>query len=80
VFSRVKERYERMVEIAEKNAAAEGDVSPSFLKNYRQLLIEIINVKRNELNKMHKNKEYADHLIKAKERELDLEEARTRKT
>lgn len=80
VFSRVKERYERMAEIAEKNAAAEGDVSPSFLKNYRQLLIEIINVKRTELNKMHKSKEYADHLIRAKERELDLEEARTRKT
>lgn len=80
VFSRVKERYERMAEIAEKNAAAESDISPSFLKTYRQMLIEIIGVKRNELNKMHKSKAYADHLIKAKERELDLEEARTRKT
>jgi Na+/H+ antiporter len=80
VFSRVKERYERMVEIAEKNISADGDIAPSFLKTYRQLLLEIINIKRNELNKMHKGKQYADHLIKAKERELDLEEARTRKT
>ncbi|HEY0244850.1 MAG TPA: Na+/H+ antiporter [Mucilaginibacter sp.] len=80
VFSRVKERYERMAEIAGNNLSADGDISPSFLKTYRQMLLEIIDVRRNELKKMHKSKEYGDHLIRAKERELDLEEARMRKT
>lgn len=36
-------------------------------------------LKREELNKMPKSKLFADHLIKANERELDLEEARTGK-
>ena len=79
VFSRVKERYERMAEIAGRNMSADDNVTPAFLKTYRQMLLEIIAVKREELNKMHKSKLYADHLIKANERELDLEEARTRK-
>lgn len=79
VFNRVKEKYERAAEIADRNLSAEETETPAFLKTYRQMLLEIINVRRNELNQMHKQKKYADHLIRAKERELDLEESRTRK-
>ena len=80
VFKRVRERYERAAQNADSNLPANQDAAPSFLKTYRQMLLEVIRVKREELNKMHKQKEYADHLIREKERELDLEEARTRKT
>ena len=80
VFGRVKSRYDRMAEIANKNLAADEDLSPSFMGTYRAMLLELINVRRELLKKMHKNDEYADHLIRAKERELDLEEARTRRT
>lgn len=80
VFSRVKEKYERMADIAGKNLSTDEDTSPSFLRTYRQMLLEIIGVRRNVLNKMHKEKEYPDHLIRVKERELDLEETRIRRT
>lgn len=56
------------------------DLSPSFMKTYRIVLLDIINVRREVLKTMHRQDEYADHLIRAKERELDLEEARTRRT
>ncbi|ASU32377.1 Na+/H+ antiporter [Mucilaginibacter xinganensis] len=79
VFKRVKERYERMAKIADDSLSAGELSSPAFLKTYRQMLLEIIAVRRTELNKMHKNKEYADHLLRAKEQELDFEEARMRK-
>jgi CPA1 family monovalent cation:H+ antiporter len=78
LFRRVKEKYERMAEIAEKQLNGEGQI-PAFIQDYRQMLLEIIEVRRGELKKMHRNKEFADHLIRARERELDLEEARTRK-
>jgi CPA1 family monovalent cation:H+ antiporter len=67
-----------MAEIAEKQLNGE-DQMPAFIHDYRQMLLEIIEVRRAELKKMHRNKEFADHLIRARERELDLEEARTRK-
>lgn len=79
VFSRVKERYERMADIA-NNHLIEGETAPAFLKTYHEMLLETINVRREELKKMHRHKEFADHLIRARERELDLEEARIRRT
>jgi CPA1 family monovalent cation:H+ antiporter len=78
LFRRVKEKYERMAEIAEKQLNGEDQI-PAFIHDYRQMLLEIIEVRRGELKKMHRNKEFADQLIRARERELDLEEARTRK-
>jgi Na+/H+ antiporter len=80
VFARVKSRYERMAELANKSLLADDDLPPSFMKTYRDMLLEIIRVRRDALKKMHRDNIFADHLIRAKERELDLEEARTRKT
>jgi len=79
-FNRVKERYERMADIAGKKLA-KGDApeaNPSFLVNYRKMLLEIIEVRRKELALMRRDKLYPDHLIRNKEQELDLEEARMR--
>ncbi|QEC68083.1 Na+/H+ antiporter [Panacibacter ginsenosidivorans] len=80
-YKRVKERYERMVEIAEKklDAAEVKDEPPSFLPNYYKMLYEMIEVRRAQLNEMRNSKLYSDELLREKERELDLEEARIRK-
>ncbi|UOE47492.1 hypothetical protein MTO98_24085 [Mucilaginibacter sp. SMC90] len=42
------------------------------------MLLEIIGVRRNEFKLMHRNQEFTDELIRAKERELDIEEGEER--
>lgn len=80
-FNRVKERYERMLDIASKQLAkAEGkDATPTFLAGYRKMLLELIDVRRKEIAKMRHEKIYSEELLRLRERELDLEEARMRK-
>lgn len=80
-FNRVKGRYARMIEIAGQNLAKEEnkDNAPSFLPRYRQFLLEIVEVRRKELNAMRHEKLYADELLRNTETELDLEEARLRR-
>jgi CPA1 family monovalent cation:H+ antiporter len=77
-YDRLKEKYVRMIEISNKKLLKEeSDTSgPGFLPRYRQMLIELVNVRRKELQKLHKEKMYSSELIRNKERELDLEEAR----
>jgi len=81
-FNRLKERYERMVQITSKKLEKEEgrDQGPSFLPRYRQLLLELVDVQRKELSKMRHDKVYSEELLRSKEFELDLEEARFRKT
>ena len=77
-YSRLKERYERMIEIANKkllNGENEDD-TPHFLPKYRQMLLELVAVRRAELQKLRNEKLYSDELLNNKEWELDLEEAR----
>jgi len=80
-FSRLKERYERMVEITGKRLEQEeGDeVTPEFLPRYRQLLLELVGIQRQELLQMRRDNEYSEELLRNKEFELDLEEARFRR-
>ena len=77
-YNRLKERYERMIEIANKRLLKEENetATPAFLPRYRQMLIELVAVRREELQRLSKQKLYSDELIRNKERELDLEEAR----
>lgn len=77
-YTRIKERYERMVDITgrklkkeEKDAAA-----ALFLPRYRRMLLELVNVRRSELHKLRSENLYSDEIIRNKEYELDLEEAR----
>ena len=79
-YKRVRDRYERMIEISKKKLES-GDVkqeSESFLPQYRQMLVEIVEVRRKELNNFRHNGEYSEDLIREREWELDLEEARLR--
>ena len=75
-YKRVKERYERMAAISYKKIV-EGDTDDNgFLPQYRQMLTAIIAVKREVLKRLRKEHLYSDELIRNKEWELDLEEAR----
>jgi CPA1 family monovalent cation:H+ antiporter len=77
-YIRIKERYERMVNIANRRLnkeEREAGMAP-FLPKYRRMLLELVSVRRSELHKLRSEKLYSDELIRNKEYELDLEEAR----
>jgi len=77
-FKRVRDRYRRMIEIAEKSTVAKEE-EPAFLQDYYKMLYEIIDLKRKLLEDMSHQQMFDAELIREKERELDLEEARIRK-
>ncbi|HTD92230.1 MAG TPA: Na+/H+ antiporter [Chitinophagaceae bacterium] len=81
-YNRLKERYERMIEIANRRLLHEEDESAkaSFVPKYRQMLIELVATRREELQKLRREKIYSEELIRNKEYELDLEEARLNET
>lgn len=79
-YKRVRDRYERMIEITKRKLQS-GEVSDendSFLPQYRQMLIELVHIRRRELNYFRYKGEYSEDLIREREWELDLEEARLR--
>jgi monovalent cation/hydrogen antiporter len=79
-YKRVKDRYERMIEITRKKLEEEDteDDADSFLPRYREMLVKLVDVRRRELNHIRGTGEYNEELIRERERELDLEEARLR--
>ena len=81
-FSRLKARYERMAAITDKQLKREGDEdgkTPGFLQQYRRLLLELVSIQRQELSRMRRDNEYSEEVLRNKENELDLEEARFRR-
>jgi CPA1 family monovalent cation:H+ antiporter len=80
-YKRVRERYERMISITQKKLEAREstDDGVSFLPHYRQMLLELIEVRRRELNHFRQNNAFPEELIREREWELDLEEARLRR-
>jgi CPA1 family monovalent cation:H+ antiporter len=80
-FNRLKERYERMVEITNRKLEKEEgkEIAPAFLPRYRQLLLELVKVQRQELAHMRRDNLFSEELLRSKEFELDLEEARFRR-
>jgi CPA1 family monovalent cation:H+ antiporter len=81
-FTRLRARYERMIEITssklEKQQAG-AEVVPTFLPRYRQLLLELVKIQRQEVSHMRRDNQYEEELLRNKEYELDLEEARFRR-
>lgn len=77
-FRRLKERYERMIELTNKKLLKEENTATTggFLPRYRRMLIEIVGVRRKELQKLRSEGKYTEELLRNKEWELDLEEAR----
>ena len=80
-FTQLKDRYERMVEITEKRLDQEEGKAelPASIPRYRQLLLDLIGLRRQELSRMRHNNEFSDELLRSEEFELDLEEARMRR-
>lgn len=80
-FKILRNRYVSMIEAANERLAEDLDEHPketAFI-NFRKLLLELVEVRRNELKHMMKNNLFPHELILSKEEELDLEEARLRK-
>lgn len=78
-YIRLKDKYERQIEIATRRLNTENGedgYASSFLPKYRLMLIELVTAKRKELRKLRDEKLYPDELLRSKEWELDLEEAR----
>ncbi|HEX6192267.1 MAG TPA: Na+/H+ antiporter [Chitinophagaceae bacterium] len=79
-YKRVRDRYERMIEITRKRleSGEPEDESDSFLPEYRQMLVELVHIRRRELNYFRYKGTFSEELIREREWELDLEEARLR--
>jgi monovalent cation/hydrogen antiporter len=79
-YKRVRDRYERMIEVTKKKLEKEEseDEGASFLPQYRKMLVELVEVRRRELNRFRHSNDYSEELLREREWELDLEEARLR--
>ncbi len=79
-YKRVRDRYERMIELSKRSLETNGDDEneASFLPHYRQMLIELVHIRRRELNYARYKGEFSEEMIRDREWELDLEEARLR--
>jgi CPA1 family monovalent cation:H+ antiporter len=77
-YRRLKDRYERMIENANKKLLKDENTKAAsgFLPKYRKMLLEMVAVRRAELQKLRDEKSYSDELLNDREWELDLEEAR----
>ncbi len=77
-YKRVRDRYERMIEITKRKLETEEteEDEDGFLPQYRQMLVELVHIRRRELNYMRHKEEFDDELIREREWELDLEETR----
>jgi monovalent cation/hydrogen antiporter len=80
-YKRVRDRYARMIDITQKKLEAQEsiDEGQTFLPHYRQMLLELIDVRRRELNHFRRSNAFSEELIREREWELDLEEARLRR-
>ena len=78
-YKRVRDRYERMIEVTKKRLENDDPTEETvnfYLPLYRKMLVEVVDVRRQELNRARASGEFSEELIRERERELDLEEAR----
>ncbi|HEX7906057.1 MAG TPA: Na+/H+ antiporter [Chitinophagaceae bacterium] len=79
-YKRVRDRYERMIEITKRKLENDEarDEEETFLPQYRQMLIELVHIRRRELKYIRYKGEFSEEMVREREWELDLEEARLR--
>jgi CPA1 family monovalent cation:H+ antiporter len=77
-FRQLKARYERVADNAGRQIGTgdQQEKEPDFMPAFRKLLLEVVQVQRQELSRLRNGDEYSDELLRSKEFELDLEEAR----
>jgi CPA1 family monovalent cation:H+ antiporter len=80
-YKRVRDRYARMIAITQKKLDDQEmtEEEINFLPHYRQMLLELVEIRRRELNHFRHNNSFSEELIREREWELDLEEARLRR-
>lgn len=79
-FKAVLSRYERMIKLSRQKIEAHQNPKkiPKTTPHLKKMLLDIILMKRELLAHFLSEKEFDEELIRDKERELDLEEARLR--
>lgn len=75
-IARIKEQMERSIRATEQTLSEQKAQVSSVRKLYRKIMLEIINLRRTELNKIRTTKQYDDEVLRDMEANLDLEEAR----
>ena len=78
---RIKEQLERSINATEKtiNEESKKTALASVRKLYRNIMIELIDLRRAGLHELRSEKKYDDEVIREMEHNLDLEEARLNK-
>ncbi|MFV0607510.1 MAG: Na+/H+ antiporter [Niabella sp.] len=83
-FRVIRDRYEHIIAFTKRNVADDNEDKFNerslMSTQYHQMLVELVAVRRRELVSLRLNKKFDEELIKEKEYELDLEEARLRNT
>ncbi len=70
-------RFRQSISVVENKPDGENSKKPDrFSEEYHNLLVQLVNVRRQELHKIRNEKIYTDEIINSRERELDHEEAR----
>ncbi|WP_018630401.1 Na+/H+ antiporter [Niabella aurantiaca] len=78
-FSLTRNRYKHMIDATKRKLGlvqGKNSIADESMPRFRQLMLELIQLKRKELMKYRINRTFSEDLIKEKEWELDLEEAR----
>ena len=81
MFKRLRNLYQRLKDEAEKQVKTNTGqtIAKESERRLRVLMLEMIKVQRSQLATFGESDKYSDELLRSKENELDLEEARVRK-
>ena len=75
-IARIKEQLERSIQATEQTLSEQKEQVASVRKLYGKIMLDLITMRRMELNKIRATKQYDDEVIRDLESSLDLEEAR----
>ncbi|PZP47265.1 MAG: Na+/H+ antiporter [Pseudopedobacter saltans] len=79
-FKRVKDAYLQILEDNEEEpVVSEAALRHSYLTQFNKMMLEVIEIKRNALNKFLREDTYPESTIRSKEYQIDLDEARLRR-
>lgn len=80
MFRRIRERYSYIVETHEQELAAEDVIKRGdFLSKFNKMLLGLIETRRTAIAKYRLDDKFPEYILRSKENDLDLEEARLRK-
>lgn len=79
-FKRVRDTYVQILDdLEEQPVVSEAAKRHSYITQYNKMMLDIVDLKRNALNKFRREDSFPETLIRNKEYQLDLDEAKLRK-